>query len=681
MPMAATASPSTPAGHTAIAIDGRARVLIDGIQPSLQQGRFAVKRATGEQLTVSATVYVDGHDAVRADLLFRAPGGSWSRHPMHLADPGLDRWEGSVECGEPGRYAYAVEAWVDRYGSWRRGLERWVAAGRDVGVELRAGASILRDIAAATAAPAAIRTRLAEAAAALEDESVAQAARVAIALAPGTAELAAAADPRLHATRSAPLPLMVDPALAACSAWYELFPRSAAPDGRHGTFADVEALLPEIAAMGFDVLYLPPIHPIGRTARKGRNNAPTAGPGDVGSPWAIGAAEGGHDAIHPDLGTPADFRHLVARARDYGIAVAMDLAFQCSPDHPWISEHPEWFSYRPDGSIRHAENPPKTYEDIVPLNFECEDWQSLWEALRDIVLHWVGEGVLVFRVDNPHTKPFAFWEWLIAEVKARDPRVFFLAEAFTRPALLHGLALRGFSQSYNYFAWRNTRHEVESYLRELTSPPVPDYLRPSFWPNTPDILTEYLQAGGRPAFIARFVLAATLAPNYGIYGPAFELCEAVPREPGSEEYLHSEKYEVRHWQRDAPWSLRDIIARVNRVRREHAALRQPGGLAFHPVDNDRILCYSRVLPGDGDAVIVAVNVDPHHRQAGTVHIDPALLGVVPGSQFQVHDLLGGGRYLWQGGPNYLDLDPAVSPAQIFVPRRRVRTEHDFEYFQ
>jgi starch synthase (maltosyl-transferring) len=432
--------------------------------------------------------------------------------------------------------------------------------------------------------------------------------------------------------------------------------------------------------MGFDVVYLPPIHPIGVSFRKGRNNTLTPTPEDPGSPWAIGGAEGGHTAIHPQLGTMADFERLVARARDLGMEIALDLAYQCTPDHPWVKSHPEWFRRRPDGTIQYAENPPKKYQDIYPIDFETEDWRALWDALKDVVLYWAQHGVRIFRVDNPHTKAFPFWEWMIAEVQGVYPDVLFLSEAFTRPKVMYRLAKLGFSQSYTYFAWRNTKDELTTYFTELTQTHVREFFRPNLWPNTPDILTEYLQFGGRPGFMIRLVLAATLGASYGIYGPAFELGDSTPRSPGSEEYLNSEKYEIRQWDLANPWSLRDFIARVNRIRRQSPALQTDRGLRFHQTDNPMLLCYSKTSDDQSSVVLVVVNLDFQHTQAGWVSLDLQALGMDETRPFQVHDELGEERYLWQGRRNYIELNPHSVPAHIFRLRRRVRTEKDFDYY-
>jgi starch synthase (maltosyl-transferring) len=432
--------------------------------------------------------------------------------------------------------------------------------------------------------------------------------------------------------------------------------------------------------MGFDVVYLPPIHPIGRAHRKGKNNATAAQPGEVGSPWAIGSEEGGHKAVHPELGTLEDFEDLVGAGRELGIEVSIDLAFQCSPDHPYLKEHPEWFRIRPDGTVQYAENPPKKYEDIIPFDFESPHWRTLWEELRRVVLFWIARGVRVFRVDNPHTKPFAFWEWLIAEVKREHPETIFLAEAFTRPKVMYRLAKLGFTQSYTYFAWRNTKQEITSYFLELTRSDAREYFRPNLWPNTPDILTEQLQYGGRAAFMARLVLAATLGANYGIYGPAFELCENRASGAGKEEYLDSEKYQIRDWAIDRPDNLAEFITLVNRIRRESPPLHSDRSLRFHPVDNEQLISYSKSTDDKTSAILVVVNLDPRHTQSGWVELPLEEFGLDPSSPFQGHDLLTGARFLWQGRRLYVELDPNAVPAHIIRLRRKVRTERDFDYY-
>jgi starch synthase (maltosyl-transferring) len=657
---------------------GHRRAVIEGVQPQVDGGRFPIKRCTGEQVVVEADVFCDGHELLDAVVLYRHEDqADWSET---LLEPQQnDRWRGAFTVERCGRYRYTVHAWVDHFASWRRDFAKWVEAGTDLAVHLESGSALVEDAAARASGDAVARltdwaSRLAGAAS-LEQRSAWALDQELLAL------MRAHANREMATHYERELEVTVDPPLARCSAWYEMFPRSTAPQpGRHGTFTDCAERLPMVAAMGFDVLYLPPIHPIGLTARKGPNNTLSSSPSDPGSPWAIGAPEGGHTAIHPQLGTLEDFAQLRSKAAELGIEIALDIAFQCSPDHPWVLEHPEWFRKRPDGTIQYAENPPKKYQDIYPLDFESSDWGGLWQALRDVFLFWVEQGVTVFRVDNPHTKSLHFWEWVIAEVKQREPRTMFLSEAFTRPKLMHRLAKAGFTQSYNYFPWRNTKWELTLYLTELTREAKREYFRPNLWPNTPDILPEYLQIGGRPAFAARLVLAATLGASYGIYGPAFELLEDQPREPGSEEYLHSEKYEIRHWDIERRDSLRDLITRVNRIRRDNPALQADWSLHFHPVDNDQMIAYSKRDAASGNIVLVVVNLDPHHLQRGWVELPLDEFGLTREHPYQMHDLLGGARYLWNGPRNYLELDPRVIPAHVFRLRRRMRTERDFDYY-
>jgi starch synthase (maltosyl-transferring) len=645
-----------------------ARVVIEDVQPAVDDGRYPAKRVAGDTVVVEADVFADGHDVLAAEVLHRPEREPrWTEAPMEALTN--DRWRGAFVVEELGRHVFTVRGWVDEFATWRRGLEKKAAAGQDVSAELLAGAALVS--AAAKRARGAEAKRLAAAAAALAAERpVAE--RVERALDPVLAALVARHPDRSRAaTYERELPIVVDRARARFSAWYEMFPRSAASaDGRHGTFRDVEALLPQVAEMGFDVLYLPPIHPIGLSHRKGPNNRPRAEPGDPGSPWAIGAADGGHKAIHAELGTLDDFRRLVKRAGEHEMEVALDIAFQCSPDHPYVKEHPSWFRWRADGTVQYAENPPKKYEDIYPFDFATEDWRALWDELKDVFVFWIGQGVHAFRVDNPHTKPFAFWEWLIGEVKRDYPEVIFLSEAFTRPKVMYRLAKLGFTQSYTYFAWRHTRREIEEYFTELTRPPVSDCFWPNLWPNTPDILTSHLQEGGMPAFRARLVLAATLGASYGIYGPAFELGEHVPRQAGSEEYLDSEKYQLRRWDRAAPHSLRGLIARLNRIRRAQPALQSDAGLHFHGGENEQLLCYSKATADGASVVLIVVNLDPVRAQSGWVDLDETELGVEPGAPFVVHDLLSGARYTWQGRANYVLLDPAAQPAHVFAVERQ-----------
>jgi starch synthase (maltosyl-transferring) len=660
------------------------RAVIENVTPCVDHGRFAIKRVVGEMVIVEADIFADGHDAVSCALLHRPEHDpDWRR--VAMMPLGNDRWRAQFDVQALGCHLYTVCGWVDPLKTWRGDLAKKHAAGDDVAVELRRGEEIIRDIAARAArvAPAAPEDerRLLDWARDLANEDVSPAARVALAQREELLEHAwRYPDPEQLAKLEPPLVVVVDRARARYSTWYEMFPRSAGTrPGAHGTLADCEARLPYIAQMGFDVLYLPPIHPIGTTHRKGPNNTPLRSPSDPGSPWAIGGDAGGHNSVHPELGTLEDFRRLLARARDFGIEVALDIAFQCSPDHPYVREHPEWFLKRPDGTIQYAENPPKKYQDIYPFYFETPARQELWTELAGVVEFWIGEGVRIFRVDNPHTKPFAFWEWLIARVKRRSPEVIFLAEAFTRPKVMYRLAKLGFTQSYTYFAWRNSRWELIEYFRELER--VSDFFRPNLWPNTPDILTEYLQFGGRGAFIVRLVLAATLGASYGIYGPAFELAEAGAREPGSEEYRDSEKFEIRSWDLDRAASLRDLIARINGIRRESPALQQDRGLAFHRTDNEALIAYSKATVDHSDAILTVVNLDPHHPQSGWLELNLPALGLHATQPFQAHDLLSGARFLWQSARNFVRLDPEQGPAHVLRMRRRVRTERDFDYFQ
>jgi starch synthase (maltosyl-transferring) len=667
------------------------RAVITHITPSIEGGRFPIKRVEGDTVIVTADIFADGHDLLSSLLLYRRQGeAAWNESPMQeLVN---DLWTGKFAVERLGVYEYTLQAWVDHFKSWRRDLRKKVEAGQEVFAELLMGAGLL-EAARKRALPngaTADAARLQEWARILrgggqkseQEQPPASDVAIQLALSEDVATLVDRyPDKRFAVIHEPLLRVVVDRPKARFSAWYEFFPRSwASTPGRHGTFKDCETHLPYIAGMGFDVLYLPPIHPIGRTHRKGKNNTPVPNPDDVGSPWAIGAEEGGHKSVHPQLGTLQDFERFVAKAREHGLEIALDLAYQCSPDHPYVKSHPEWFLHRPDGSIQYAENPPKKYEDIYPFNFECEQWRSLWDELKSIVLFWIERGVRIFRVDNPHTKPFTFWEWLIHEVKSHYPDVIFLSEAFTRPKIMQRLAKLGFTQSYTYFAWRNTKWELTEYLTELTQTEMREYFQPNFWPNTPDILTEYLQTGGRPAFIARLVLAATLAANYGIYGPAFELCENRPLAPGKEEYLNAEKYEIRSWDISRPDSLKDLITRVNRARRENPALQSNANLRFHPLDNDQMIAYSKATDDRSNIVLTVVNLDTRYTQSGWVDLPLADLGLDAQTPFQVHDLLTDARYVWHGPRNYVQLSPAAIPAHLFRIRRWQRRENDMDYF-
>lgn len=649
---------------------GRRRLVIDRVFPEIDCGSFPVKRVAGDDVVVDADAFADGHDAVRLLLRHRRRGGRWSEIEMEAL--GNDRFRASFRVPQPGRYEYTVCGWVDHFRTWKDGIARKHAAGVETDVDLLIGADLVADAAArAEEAGARARTdasRLREIEAALRDETAFHGERTRVATSTELAELMdRRPDRSLQTDYPRTLRVHADRERAAFSAWYEVFPRSTSPEpGEHGTFHDLANRLDYIAELGFDIVYLPPIHPIGHTKRKGRNNALTAGPQDPGSPWAIGSAEGGHTAIHPELGTLDDFKELVAAAQRYGMEVALDIAFQCSPDHPWVHEHPDWFGLRPDGSVQYAENPPKKYEDIYPLNFETPEWEALWRELRGVFEHWIDAGVRVFRVDNPHTKSYGFWQWLIDDLTERYPDLIFLSEAFTRPRRMYGLAKLGFTQSYTYFTWRNTPQDLTDYLTELTTTEVAEYFRPNFWPNTPDILHEDLQTGGRPAFMARYALAATLSSNVGIYGPAFELVEHTPREEGSEEYLHSEKYEIRYRELHQAHDITGFIAAVNRARRENPALqRTVRNLTFHGVDNPNLLCYSKRTDDGENVIFVVVNMDYHATQAGWVEFSPAAVGLPRVTPFTVRDLLTDIAYSWDGFWNFVELDPAKSPVHLF----------------
>ena len=657
--------------------DGRKRVVIERLLPEIDSGRFPIKRVVGEKVLVEADVFADGHDLVACHILH------WQDEKDVLASPmrplGNDRWCGEFSVTKVGRHYYTVEGWVDHFQTWRRALEKKLAAGQDVSVELVIGVELIE--AAATRATNEDASLLRNWAHRLREKKD-QESGTAIALDAELLKLVQRYPERDFASRyDKQLTIVVDREKARFSAWYEVFPRSCSPNpGRHGTLRDCEVWLPYIASMGFDVVYLPPIHPIGKSFRKGKNNSGHAHSSDVGSPWAIGSAEGGHKSVHPDLGTLEDFQSFVFKAEKHGLEVALDIALHGTPDHPYLREHREWFRARPDGTIQYAENPPKKYQDIYPLDFETAQWQELWEELESIFHFWIDKGVRIFRVDNPHTKPFSFWEWVIGEIKEQYPEVLFLAEAFTRPRVMYRLAKLGFSQSYTYFAWRNTKQEITDYFHELTKTEVSEYFRPNVWPNTPDILPEFLQVGGTAAFMVRFILAATLGASYGIYGPAFELCENAPLQPGNEEYLNSEKYELRHRNLRSPESLKDLIATVNRIRRENPALQDNRNLRFHDTDNPALICYSKATDDGTNAVVVVVNLDCFHVQSGWVNLDLGAIGLDQNRAFQVHDLLGGGQFLWQGPRNYVELIPQSLPAHILRVRRWVRTERDFDYY-
>jgi starch synthase (maltosyl-transferring) len=656
--------------------DGRRRAFIEQVRPAVDCGRAAVKRALGEAIDVEADVIAEGHEQIACALLHAPPGSSsWTIVPM--TPLGDDCWAASFVPDALGRHRYTVAAWIDAFSTWRHKFVRRTERG-DVELALREGAVLVR--AAAARARGAERGALLAYAAQLEgDEPLEERRRSA--LTEALRELMAAAPDRSVETVYAPaLEAVVERPLARFSAWYEFFPRSAVDAGQpHGTLKSAARRLRYAAEMGFDVVYLPPIHPIGSSHRKGRNNRLQAAADDPGSPWAIGGADGGHKSVHSELGTLEDFAAFRREAERLGLEIALDLAFQCSPDHPYVAEHPLWFARRPDGSVQYAENPPKKYEDIYPLDFGTAEWRALWQELRDVVEHWIAAGVRVFRVDNPHTKPFAFWSWLIADVQSRHPDTLFLAEAFSRPRVMYRLAKLGFSQSYTYFTWRNTKHELSDYFTDLAA--RRDYFRPNLWPNTPDILHEYLQTGGRPAFMARAALAATLGASYGIYGPAFELLEHAPREAGSEEYLDSEKYEIRDWDLERAGSLRDFLTRLNAIRRANPALQSDATLKFRPIDNDQLICYSKHSADGANVILVVVNLDPNHAQSGFIDVPLEEWGLDAQNPFLAHELLADSRYEWQGARVFVTLAPSECPACVYrIEARRGTTERDFDYF-
>jgi starch synthase (maltosyl-transferring) len=657
--------------------DGRRRVIVEHVRPEVDGGRFPIKRIVGDRLVVEADVFVDGHDKLAVRLLHR-PGsdGEWIEVPMTSA--GNDLFRAEIALGKAGFHQYTVEAWIDVFATFRDGLRKKVEAGQEVRVELLEGGKLVA--AAAARAAGTDASRLTSLARDLEGELGKPEDRARAVLDDDVAAAIARNPDRSLATRfPRALEVIVDPIEARSSAWYEFFPRSTGKEGTHGTLRDAEAFLPYVAGLGFDVVYLPPIHPIGVAHRKGPNNTLVAGKDDPGSPWAIGGKGGGHTAVHPDLGTIADFDRFVKAAEARGLKVAIDVAFQASPDHPWVKDHPEWFVRRADGSIQYAENPPKKYQDVYPFAFDGEAWRSMWSALKDVFVFWLQHGVRIFRVDNPHTKPLPFWEWCLREVKKLEPNAIFLSEAFTRPKVMYGLAKRGFTQSYTYFAWRSTKRDLAAYLKEVSSPPVSDFFRPNFWPNTPDILTEELQHGGRPAFLRRVILAATMSSNYGIYGPAYELLEHVPR-PGAEEYVDNEKFQLRRWNVDDPKSIAPVIARLNTIRKENPALQAQHGVTVHATDDEFVLAYSkRSLDGE-NVILTVVLLDGHHPHGCWIDLDLAALGIGEDETFQVHDLLGDGRWHWRGRRAYVHLDPHTMPAQIFRVRRFVRNETGFEYF-
>ncbi|MGE5498395.1 MAG: alpha-1,4-glucan--maltose-1-phosphate maltosyltransferase [Syntrophothermus sp.] len=652
--------------------DGRQRVVIENVKPNVNCGAYPVKRVTGEKVIVTADIFSDGHDTIAAEILYRhSADKNWQNSPMKFADN--DLWEGHFTVEDIGSYFYTIRGWVDHFTTWQKDLIKRIDAGQNVDMELLIGADIIdKNVLNAQKDD---QKKLMSFSGKLRDGNADVAFNVEL-----TSLMNRYNDKSTATVFHQEYEIWVERDRALFSAWYELFPRSASRvPGRHGTFRDVEKLLPDISEMGFDIIYLPPIHPIGITNRKGRNNSTEAGPEDPGSPWAIGSKEGGHKSILPELGTMNDFKELINKAGEYGIELALDIAYQCSPDHPYVKEHPEWFKWRPDGTVQYAENPPKKYQDVLPLNFESENWKGLWDELKSVIVFWIEKGVKIFRVDNPHTKTFAFWEWLIKEIKRDYPETIFLAEAFTRPKVMYRLAKAGFTQSYTYFTWRNTKDEFKEYLNELTKREAREFYRPNFWTNTPDILPENLQFGGRAAFITRFILAATLCSNYGIYGPSYEVCNNTGIED-KEEYLNSEKYEIKHWDRDKPGNIKDVIKKVNKIRKENAALQTTFNIEFYDSDNRYLLCYGKISDDKSNIIVVVVNLNFFHKQFRSIKIPIKKLGIPEKHSYLVHELLTDKKLMWQGSENFVELDPENSPASIFKIYKRLKREDDFDYF-
>ncbi len=634
--------------------DGQARVIIENVQPQVDGGMHPAKRTAGENVVVTADIFADGHDHLRGEVRYRREGArKWSVVPLL---PGHnDVWYASFPVVEKGLYAFTVRAWIDHLDSWYDGFRKKAAAAVDVHVELMEGALLLKKLGDPS---------LDKAIAILEDTKN-QGQAIAFVLSAEFQDIVHEHPLVEYPTElGRELKVVVEHRKANFSTWYELFPRSTSMEGQHGTFRDVSKILPRIAAMGFDVLYLPPIHPIGEVNRKGKNNSVRAAPGEPGSPWAIGSDEGGHKAIHPQLGTLDDFKNLITDASRHGIDVAMDIAFQCAPDHPYVKEHPQWFRQRPDGSIQYAENPPKKYQDIYPFNFETDDWENLWEELKSVFFFWIDQGVRIFRVDNPHTKPIRFWEWVIGEINRKYDDIIFLSEAFTRPKIMASLAKAGFTQSYTYFTWRVSKDEITEYMNELVHSNSRNYFRPNFWPNTPDILPYHLQHQGQNVFILRLALAATLSSNFGIYGPPYELCENHPIE-GKEEYFNSEKYEVRHYDWKRTNRLTDIITIINKARKEHPALQSTWNIGFCPIENGSLIAYLKATDDLDDIILVVVNLDPHNRQWGYVQVPRDRLRLGANINLKVHDLMTDEHYTWTQEWNYVEIDPFKMPFHLF----------------
>ena len=642
--------------------NGRQRIIITNVLPQLHDGKYPAKTAINDEVLFEADVFGDGHDVVAASLhIKRKEDAEWTELPMNFLYN--DHWQLLWQPQQEGIYEYGIHGHIDHFATWKNGLLKKAAAGQDVTVDLEIGVGILRK--ALESAAGKEKSLLEDAIEVLGGDAGMDEKINLLAADDLIALIARRRDKTLTTVYPKTLVLEVERKKAGFSTWYELFPRSAASEaGKHGTFKDVERLLPRVARMGFDTLYFPPIHPIGEKNRKGRNNSLTATENDPGSPWAIGNRLGGHKSIHPELGTVEDFRSLVKAAKDHGIEIAMDIAYQCAPDHPYVNEHPQWFIWRPDGTVQYAENPPKKYEDILPFNFESDDWQGLWEELKSVIDYWIEQGINVFRIDNPHTKSLAFWEWMIGEVRRKNPQVIFLAEAFTRPRLMEQLANAGFNQSYTYFTWRLTKTDIQAYITELIQPNLRYNFRPNFWPNTPDILPPHLTQGGENAHIIRLLLAATLSSNYGLYGPVYEYGMTTPM-PGKEEYIDNEKYELKHWDWDARTRIGEVITRINRVRKEQPALQTTANITFANTDNDQVICYCKKDSRTGNTLVIAVNLDPYQTQSANIQLPLGKLGMDYSARFAVRDLLSGDKYNW-GERNYVSLNPWTMPAHVML---------------
>ncbi|WP_310588640.1 alpha-1,4-glucan--maltose-1-phosphate maltosyltransferase [Dyadobacter psychrophilus] len=641
--------------------DGRKRVVISNVTPQIEGGRFPAKRVIGEQLTLTADIIGDGHDVVAASVIYKHESDmNWEEIPMQYVIN--DQWQATWKPEKTGFYEYRFTGWIDHFTTWKKGLVKKYDAHQDISVEILIGAELLLEASQlANKKEKPVFTKWIKSLKSAENPEMAVNLAVSDEVANAIAQIRYTDRITVY---DQTYKLEVERKKAGFSSWYELFPRSASalPDS-HGTFNDVANLLPLVSKMGFDTLYFPPVHPIGEMKRKGKNNSLTPSESDPGSPWAIGNRLGGHKAIHPELGTIEDFEKLVAEAKNMGIEIAMDIAYQCAPDHPYVKEHPQWFKWRPDGTVQYAENPPKRYEDILPFDFETQDWQNLWEELKSVIDFWIGKGVRVFRIDNPHTKAFAFWEWMIGEVRKVNPEVIFLAEAFTRPRVMERLAKIGFNQSYTYFTWRNSKWEIEQYMHELTKTDQQYYFRPNFWPNTPDILPHHLVEGGENAHITRFILAATLSSNYGMYGPVYEYGVNTPH-PGKEEYTDNEKYEIKHWDWNRYSRTREIITRVNRIRKENPALQSTWNIDFTETNNDMVICYVKADDATNNALIISVNLDVFNTQGAHIKVPIHRFGIHPDQTYRVSDMLSGEKYYWQGEYNFIQLNPYEMPAHI-----------------